>query len=143
MRVFLILSFVLSVVLAGSLATKLVESEGEETPAAAVSGELDNTAEDVDTDSENDTKAKKPADKKEDDKKKAATGKAATTKKKKTVEEVEMKKISDQIEKSSKKIEAEHKNRTKKVNPVTVGCYSAVASNLITLGFIILIAVVW
>ena len=93
--------------------------------------------------------AKKPAAKKTEAKKppakKAATkpAKSGVVKKKKSVEAVEAKKIANQIKDSSKKLEEAHKKRTHKVNPVSVGCYSAVISNLITLGFIVLIAVVW
>jgi len=142
-----VLLFVISAVLAGPLAGKLIESEEKDTPGIpdVVS---DNDLE-ADVETEKDAEAKKVAEKKKaagekkDDKKKAAAGKAATSKKKKSVEAVEMKKVSDQIKDSSKKIQAANRNRTKKINPVTVGCYSAVASNLMTLGFIILIAVVW
>jgi len=141
MRIFLLLSFAVSAVLGGPLISKLIESEENDLPELSDDDLVEDV--DTDTDTEKDAAAKKPADKEEDDKKKAAAAKAATTKNKKTVAEVEVKKISDQIEESSKKIEAEHKNTTKKVNPVTVGCYSAVVSNLVTLGFIILIAVVW
>ena len=73
----------------------------------------------------------------------AAKPAAAKPEKKKSVEVIEGKKIVEQLKTSSKKLEEEHKKRTHKVNPVTVGCYSAVISNLITLGFIILVAVVW
>jgi len=89
--------------------------------------------------------AKKPAAKKTAAKKTAAKKPAKKTapKRKKSVEEVEFKKIGEQIKRSVKRISEEHKKRKRKMSPFHVGCYSALASHIFTLCLIILIAIVW
>jgi CHASE3 domain sensor protein len=134
MKIFVVLLFVISAVLAGKEVPIVSRSRTsgtlEEEPSA---NEVSEKAE-VKVTVKAKTKSK-PAAKK--------SAKKSAPKRKKTVEEVEGKKIADQVKKSVKRIAEANKKRQHQANPFKVGCYSAVISNILTICVIILIAVVW